>query len=218
MINCGEISNDIFLKFLFFKWLISGWCHIWSWWVDHTEPSSLLPPPPLPPPSSPNCWGSYHWRVGCAKRDENDISIAKPCIHPYVCMVLQCLCQLVQELMKWYFQASAGHSCCLLFINQCSANIVTAVYHNYISLFLYPPNISKAQAFVYVFSPIAYCSLSTECSWLSLFFYDTTIFIWFWGMFFMTEIEKSLVLSCIRLHMTLTSLRGGSRTLPTYKL
>ena len=30
--------------------------------------------------------------------------------------------QLVQELIKWYFQVSVGHTCCLLFINQGSTN------------------------------------------------------------------------------------------------
>ena len=30
--------------------------------------------------------------------------------------------QLVQGLMKWYFQASVGHTCCLLFINQSLTN------------------------------------------------------------------------------------------------
>ena len=70
-INCWETSNDIFLVFLVFKWLISDWCHIWSWWVYHID--HQLP--------FPNCWVSNHWPVGCIKKKGTDINIAKPHIH-----------------------------------------------------------------------------------------------------------------------------------------
>ena len=48
-------------------WIVTGWCHVWSWLVYLID--------------SPNLWVSHHWPVGCIKREENVINIAKPCIH-----------------------------------------------------------------------------------------------------------------------------------------
>ena len=48
-------------------WIVTGWCHVWSWLVYLID--------------SPNLWVSYHWPAGCIKREENVINIAKPCIH-----------------------------------------------------------------------------------------------------------------------------------------
>ena len=76
--------------------------------------------------SSPrNCCVSYRWLVGCAKREENGINVAKPCIH-----------KAVGSGIKKYFQASVEHICCLLFFNQGS---MSAVYHKYAILFLCTP-------------------------------------------------------------------------------
>ena len=73
MINCGETGNDIFPKILVFEWLQ----------VDVIFEADgcikLISPPPSSTP--PNCWVSYRWPVGCIKREENDMNIAKPSIH-----------------------------------------------------------------------------------------------------------------------------------------
>ena len=53
--------------------------------------------------------------------------------------------------------------------------ILYKVYHKHANLFLCTPKIYKAYAFMYAFYPIAYRSLSTECPWFSLFFYNTLI-------------------------------------------
>ena len=73
--------------------------------------------------------------------------------------------QLVQELIKWYFQASVGdyYYECLLIMNRALTNIVHRVPQvcQYILV--------NAKKFMYIFFPIIYCSLSTECLWFSLF-------------------------------------------------
>ena len=48
-------------------WIVTGRHHIWSWWVYLNDP--------------PNFWVSYHWPVGCVKREENVINITKPWTH-----------------------------------------------------------------------------------------------------------------------------------------
>ena len=48
-------------------WMVTGWCLIWRWQVYHIDP--------------PNCWVSYRWPLGCIKREENGINIAKSSLH-----------------------------------------------------------------------------------------------------------------------------------------
>ena len=67
--------------------------------------------------------------------------------------------QLVQKLMKCYSQAS-----------QRAWQIVCTVYHRYTNSFLCMPKITKANVLMFLFFPIAYHSLSTECPWFFLFF------------------------------------------------
>ena len=55
-------------------WMVTGWRHIWSWWVNYIDLSAN-------PSLSSNCWVSYCWPVGCIKREQNDINIARPSIH-----------------------------------------------------------------------------------------------------------------------------------------
>ena len=123
--------------------------------------------------------------------------------------------QLVQEFMKWYFQAPVGHFFCLLFINQGLTNGVCKYANLFVSLhqkFLKPTHICI------LFSPlhIALCQLSALG--FPCIFFRKHHNILLYGMFFMIEIEKSLMLLCIRLGMTVIPLRGGFRILPTYKI
>ena len=93
------------------------------------------------------------------------------------------------------------------------------VYHKYVNLFFCTSKNSKAYAFMYAFFPIGYRTLSTECPWFSLFFLQHTIrIVLFWGMFLTQEIEKSLMLSCIKLCVTCVSLRGGCVCVCVYTL
>ena len=61
--------------------------------------------------------------------------------------------QLVWELMKWYFQASVGHTCYYSLTRVWQ--IVCIVYRKYANLFLCMPKITKAYAFMYIYvSPL----------------------------------------------------------------
>ena len=71
MTNCGETGTYILPEFLDLEWLISGWLHILSWQVIILTSN----------PTYLNCWVSHCWPVGCTKRDQNDINIAKPCMY-----------------------------------------------------------------------------------------------------------------------------------------
>ena len=84
----------------------------------------IIRPPPL------ICWVSYGWPVGCVKEEETDISIAKPRIYKAA----------GSGIMKWYFQASVGYTCCLLFINQSSTNSLRSVPQVYQFIFLHTKN------------------------------------------------------------------------------
>ena len=76
--------------------------------------------------------------------------------------------QLVQEVMKWYFQVSVGFA--VYYSLTCTRQIVCAVFRKYTSLYLCRPNISKVYTFIIVFFSISYRSLSAECLWFPLLF------------------------------------------------
>ena len=127
--------------------------------------------------------------------------------------------QLVQQLIYDIFKLQLDILVVYYSLTR-TQQIVCAVYHKYANLFLCGQKISKVYTLMYVFSPIAYCSLSTECPWLSIVFkWHPTIIALFWQMFFnKAEIEKSLMLPCISLTMIVVLLWDGCRTLPTYKM
>ena len=76
--------------------------------------------------------------------------------------------QLVQELMKWYLQASIRVA--VYYSWTWARQIVCAVFCKYVNLYLCTSNISKAYTFIIAFFPILYRSLSTESPWFPLFF------------------------------------------------
>ena len=134
--------------------------------------------------------------------------------------------QLVQELVKCYFQlSSVGNmlleTCFLLFMNQCLTNSVYSLPQANLFQFgiivcqfiLVCTKNSKAYVFMQAFSPIAYRFLSTECPWFSLFF--TTHHIIVLRNVFHVRDKKCLMLPCIKLCVTGNLLRGGCRTLRT---
>ena len=125
------------------------------------------------------------------KREKNDINIA-------VQKLINYICKHQLEILNVYYSWTR------------TWQIVCMVYHKYVNLFFCTSKNSKAYAFMYAFFPIGYRTLSTECPWFSLFFLQHTIrIVLFWGMFLTQEIEKSLMLSCIKLCVTCVSLRGG---------
>ena len=121
-------------------WFSNGWYHVWKL----TSVSYWLPAP-LPPPIV-ECHVIGQWI---------DINIVKLCIHKTAGSGIN---EIIFPSFSWTYT-------CLL--NR-TRQIVCTVYHKYANLFLYPPKISKAYAFMYVFSH--YRSLSTECPWFSLVF------------------------------------------------
>ena len=76
--------------------------------------------------------------------------------------------QLVQEVMKWYFQVSVGFA--VYYSLTWARQIVCAVFRKYTNLYLCRPNISKAYTFIIVFFSISCRSLSAECLWFPLLF------------------------------------------------
>ena len=131
---------------------------------------TLTPDSPHQPPAIVEC---HHWLAGCAKREENDINIAEPCIHKAG----------VSRIDKMIFSSfNQRYLLFIIFINQGSTNNVHIVYHRYGNLFLCMPKISKAYAFINVL-----CQLS---AFGFPFFFTTHHNILFWRMFFTIEIEK----------------------------
>ena len=93
MINCGETGNDIFRNF---------------WFLNSFRLTSYL-----------KLTGVFYW-------SPQFLSVASLASRMYQlrgkCQTLQnhaYIKQLLQELMKCYFQSSVGDTCCLLFMNQC---------------------------------------------------------------------------------------------------
>ena len=121
--------------------------------------------------------------------------------------------QLVQKLIKWYFQASVGHTCCLLIINQGLTNSVRSLPQVCHFILVYAKKFWNPCIYVH-FSSIAYCSLSAEYACFPLLF-ATHYNILFCGMFFTVEKEKVVILSWIRLGVTVYPRRGGYKTLPS---
>ena len=72
MINCKETDMTFSRNFRFSNGLLQAD-------VIFKADRCIISTPNLP--SHHNCWVSYCWLVGCAKRKENKISIAKPCIY-----------------------------------------------------------------------------------------------------------------------------------------
>ena len=90
--------------------MVTGWRHIWSWRVYQINLPSSPPPHPIV-----ECHIAGQWDV--SKERKMTWTLQN---HPYIR-------QLFQELMKWYFQASVGHTSCLLFMNQGLKNSVQSV-------------------------------------------------------------------------------------------
>ena len=111
-----------------------------------------------PPSTSPivECHIVCQWDV--SKERETALALRN---HTYIR-------QLVQELMKWYFQVSVGFT--VYYSLTWARQIVFAVFRKYANLYLCRPNISKAYTFIIVFFPISYRSLSAECLWFPLLF------------------------------------------------
>ena len=118
MINCEETRNDIFLKFPVFG-MVDFKLMLYLKLIGASyQPFS---PPPPPPPFSNNCWVSYYWLVGGAKREENDISIAKRCIPKAAGSGIH---EMIFPSSNWTYLLTR------------TLQIVCAVYHKYANLFL----------------------------------------------------------------------------------
>ena len=122
---------------------------------------------------------SYSWPVGCIKRVENDINIAKQCIHKAAGSGINEMIEVfprtrgtthVKSRSSKYFQASVGVTKCLLLMNQGFKNSVHGVLQIYQFITVYAKKFCASYESMYAFFSIAYCCLSTECPWLSFFF------------------------------------------------
>ena len=94
MINCAETSNDIFLKFPIFN----GWFQADV--ILEAEGCIILNPNPNPPIAECHIFGQW--------------DVLKETKMTWTLQNYAYMRKLFQELMKWYFQALVGHTCCLL--------------------------------------------------------------------------------------------------------
>ena len=85
--------------------------------------------------------------------------------------------QLVWELIKWYFQALVGHTCCLLFINHGSADSLRSVLQVCQFILVYA-KISKA-FFCASFSPLHIAFYQLSALDIPCFLWHTAIFLLF---------------------------------------
>ena len=113
-------------------WIVTGWCHVWSWLVYLID--------------SPNLWVSYHWPAGCIKREENVINIAKPCIHKAAGSGIN---GMLFTIFSWRYMLFIIHDTRL---DKYRAQYHKPIYSNLASfhtnLFLCTPKNSKAYVFM----------------------------------------------------------------------
>ena len=153
--------------------------HNWSRQVYHIDPPQLL--------------SVISLAIGCIKRVENYINIAKQCIHKAAGSRIN---EMVFSRYSWRY---------LMFI----------IYETGLEKYtpkksMHPTNLCTP------FSPlhIALCQLSV----LGFPCFFTTHHKNCFALFFTLEIEKSLTLTCIRLCVTGISVRDGCRTLWILKM
>ena len=130
--------------------MVTGWRHTWSRRVHHIHPLQLL------------SHIAGQWDV--PKDRKTTLTLQNHA----------CIRQLVQELIKWYFQASAGDTYWyLLFTNQGLVNIAHSVLQVCQFILVYTKKFYPSNTFMYIFFSLAQHYFSAVCPWCSLFFYYT---------------------------------------------
>ena len=134
--------------------------------------------------------------------------------------------QLVQELMKCYFQSSAGDTCCLLFMNQGLTNSVHSVPQANLFQFgiivcqFILVRTKKFQSLCIHIGLFPHCIslFVNSVSLVFIVFYNTPHNCFVLRNVFHIRDKKILMLPCIKLCVTVILLRCGFRTLRTYKM
>ena len=130
--------------------------------------------------------------------------------HPYIRQLFQ------EELVKWYFQASVGHTCCLLLIHQGLTNREYTVYCKSMPIYsCVCQKILKPTHLCMLFSPLHIALSLLSVLGFACFFtthYNNCFVLW---NVFHNRDRKIPYLPCIKLRMKGISLRAQCRTLRT---